>query len=560
MNTYQSSGLNENPPVPPIISDSRHNHWLKQLFVKNPFYLISAGLLLYGIYRLSVDPKVFASEVGQLFFNFGSFQIYELLLVVTAIILARKKIWYDASLLVCLENLFLFIPFILISQALLIQNQIAVIFSCSACALVLARCGGLKKFLTEWTTPTRLFLFGGVLLIMNVVLPLLFRILQERTTALTHDIYANEINKWLWIFAAPILLGLINLLPRPKTSGEIILHKGYFPLLLLAVWTAVTCAHLYCIGYIHELKWEYAFLAPLLWVGAWTFWNRLSDFDFLDSERDLKTRELLLIPTMIATLLAAFSQNWNLFFALNALNCFGYAIIFVRQQNFTALYLTVASAALMFAGLPVKLLTTFHLQLERDQCFGIALAVYILIYNLLSRNPKIGLVGGLTAGIFAAIRLHGDTAPWLAFQIGLIFLLAHSLRWEDAKHPSAKETRILVATLWVLHTIFWLYNQPTALMTTVSCATVLLSLYGVVRLLTGNWAAKIIPIAAILILLTGPVLKLQTLFQNAPAGILAVIGSFVLFGIGTLLAFSRNRLYNRGRFAHAKTQFNQGNP
>src|SRR5690348_3764289 len=82
--------------------------WLKLFLARNPFYIVSAGMLLYGIYRLSIDPKVFVTEIAQLFFNFGSLQVYEVLLVGTAVVLARRKIWYDSMLLVWLENLFLF--------------------------------------------------------------------------------------------------------------------------------------------------------------------------------------------------------------------------------------------------------------------------------------------------------------------------------------------------------------------------------------------------------------------------------------------------------------------
>src|SRR5687768_13028023 len=114
--TQNSDPINQNLPLNSLET-------LKWIFSRNPFYIFSAGLLLYAIYRLSIDPQMFATELGQLLFNFSSFQVYELLLVGTAIFLARRQIGYDSALLVSLETLFVFVPFILISQALLIEGN-----------------------------------------------------------------------------------------------------------------------------------------------------------------------------------------------------------------------------------------------------------------------------------------------------------------------------------------------------------------------------------------------------------------------------------------------------
>src|SRR5439155_3943772 len=99
--------------------------------------IISAVLLLLSMRKLSLDSRIFPEEVPQLLFNFSSFHIYEVLLAGTAIFLARRKIWYDSGLLVALENLFVFVPFILISQALQIQGPIALMLCLSGFALVL---------------------------------------------------------------------------------------------------------------------------------------------------------------------------------------------------------------------------------------------------------------------------------------------------------------------------------------------------------------------------------------------------------------------------------------
>ena len=66
--------------------------WLRRFLACNPFYLVSAALLLYGVYRVSVDPNFLSRETAQLAFNFSSLQLYEALLVITAIVLARRGV------------------------------------------------------------------------------------------------------------------------------------------------------------------------------------------------------------------------------------------------------------------------------------------------------------------------------------------------------------------------------------------------------------------------------------------------------------------------------------
>ena len=79
-------------------TDIRHSEhparpdWLRRFFACNPLYLASAGLLLYGINRLSSDPGLAGAESAQITFNFASLFLYEVLLVWTAILLAQRAI------------------------------------------------------------------------------------------------------------------------------------------------------------------------------------------------------------------------------------------------------------------------------------------------------------------------------------------------------------------------------------------------------------------------------------------------------------------------------------
>src|SRR5438105_4458686 len=110
--TQTGAAMNEplDPDIPdfpePLASDfptaeirpaeKKISYWLKRFLSCNPFYIFSAALLLYGLYRASIEPKVLTKETAHLIFNFSSLQCYELLLAGTAVILARPRLSCDS--------------------------------------------------------------------------------------------------------------------------------------------------------------------------------------------------------------------------------------------------------------------------------------------------------------------------------------------------------------------------------------------------------------------------------------------------------------------------------
>jgi len=167
------------PPVFTAPAGRPISYWLKRLFACNPFYLVSAALLLFGMYRVSVDPNFLRTETAQLIFNFASLQFYELLLVFTAIVLARRCIWYDATLLVALENLLVLVPFILVSQAALIEERVVLGLCLFAAALAAARSGAAQHWISVVTYSPRLLAGGLAALVLNSAWPILYRTFHE---------------------------------------------------------------------------------------------------------------------------------------------------------------------------------------------------------------------------------------------------------------------------------------------------------------------------------------------------------------------------------------------
>src|SRR6267378_4668882 len=101
--------------------------WVRLLLAGNPFYIASAALLLFGINRLSIDPRFLSGEQAKLLFNFSALEFYELILIGVVVFLAARRIFYDSTLLVVLESIVLFVPFILVTQAAMIGKGMALL-------------------------------------------------------------------------------------------------------------------------------------------------------------------------------------------------------------------------------------------------------------------------------------------------------------------------------------------------------------------------------------------------------------------------------------------------
>ena len=67
-----------------------------------------------------------------------------------------------------------------------------------------------------------------------------------------------------------------------------------------------------------------------------------------------------------------------------------------------------------------------------------------------------------------------------------------------------------------------------------------LSAAGVARWMTGCWGARLVPAGAAVSLGAAPAYYLFDQARSSPAGLIAVIGSFLLFGLGTVAALTRN--------------------
>ncbi len=535
------------PPIEParsfeLTAGSRQTllRWLKRLFACNPFYLVSAALLLYGMYRVSMETGFLRTEVAKLTFNFSSLQLYELLLVGVAIMLAGRAIWYDAKLLLVLENLLWLVPFILISQAALINLHTLWLLSLATAFVVTIRFGAVQCWIPAMRVPPRLRSCGLAVLVVNTALPICYRIFQETKYGVEPTWgAAYHMNQWSWFLLLPALCALLNLLPRARGEGGEAAGRGWWLLGTYVLWLLGTGVHLYCLGYVYDFKLTRVLLAPTLWALAWTFRRRLTD---IVTKPDRELQVVALFLPIVAALTAAGTGSNGIFFMLNFLNAFVFAATFIAdRRNRLALHLMLISLTVAVAGSPQAWTHPSAIEFSREKFVWLATLAYLVLGSALSRNPKLAFLGAFAAAL-AAGRLGEelqDAIPW-AFQTGLVFLVLHSLRWRDEEHNGAVSVRVLASVAWVIHSLVWVRSGAPFLQP-FSLGALVLVFWLAQGFVFKKWSPVIVPVAALLVATSGPIDQAVAGLRTLPAGVVIIAASFLLFAVGTLAALTRHR-------------------
>jgi hypothetical protein len=503
-------------------------HWARRLLVCNPFFLCSAALLLYGINRLSIDPNFLSDETQNLLFNFSALHLYEVLVVCTAILLCRRKAWYDSALLVVLENGLLLVPFILITQANLISRQFAWILTLVGAFAVAGRLIAVRRWYSEFNLPNRALLLGVVVLAANVVLPRIFRNIVE----LDYEGWRTP-NVIIWYGFLPLLAIGANVLPRPKRYGVLNPERSWLPLFIYGLWIVGTAVHAWCAAYICKIPFQIEWLGPVAWVTGWTIFNRLTDCVAAPS---ISLRRTILATTFAIPLLALMQPAQFVVIAgLNGLVYLALWKVGPESLRRTVGELALGCVPLMFAAVPLDWSAGWLPKLSREEHVLCAVVIYLILLALRSRRPEIGMLGALAV----AIGMGWLARSWTfhaAVQASLVFLLIHSLHWPKADYPNAHAFRWIAAVGWVLDAVVWT-REPTfgECIFVAAGALVALSAWVFVRRQSGK-REFLIPASAFLVLSSGPG---NWFYENSPAGLLAVAGSLLLFLAGAVLAWTR---------------------
>jgi hypothetical protein len=519
------TGIEPAPEPPP-----RRNpavRWLRWIIARNPLYPISAALLLYGINRLSTDPGFLPVEEANLLFNFSALQVYEIMLVGVALLLAVRRIHYDATLLAVIENGLVFVPFILVTQAVLIGRSMAGVLCGAAAALALVRFNFVRR--TRVLLPPRLLTLGTVVLLFNLVLPFVYRSRMEL-----------DATDWMlpgrfcWLVLLPLFVLLANAMEQPRIwSGEP--HRqSWLPLLMVGLWISATAIHLRCIDYISGLAFEAELLAPLLWASAWTACFRAADFS---PDPLPRARRALLIISAVAPFLD--TRLGYTYLALACLNVVFSALVFARTQERAAFQVLLCSLAVAVVGM-IKNVVLLRIDvLNRFEWLLVAAGAALAIHALMSRKPVLGLTAALAIGALSGFFLQQPFIH-LSIQYAAAFLLIHSLWWERPEEPGAVQLRAIAAMIWVCDSMLWTWSDSGAFRIVGAVSMMVLAACILSRWLRGYWEPRIVVIAACICLFAAPAHYLFGKVKTSPAGLVALIGSFLLFGLGTIAALTRS--------------------
>ncbi len=526
------------PPVTPPPFPLEENHvpwrdWARRLLVCNPFFLCSAALLLFALNRLSVDPEFLEREESKLLFNFTAIQLYQFLVVGTALVLARRRIWYDSALLVAVENGLAIVPFMLVSQAAMIDRSLGAVFVSIGTILTMLRVFAVRRGFPTFNLPGRLLLVGTVILAVNVALPLRLQAVVRATTVLDWEPY----NAVFWQYVLPVLVALVNLLNRPKRYGGLDPERHWLPIFLVALWLAATALHGWSCAYIGKQTVTTAMLAPLSWIMAWTLWNRLTDF--VETPAAQLQGAAFLLPLSSPWLAI---PNPALFAGLMAANAmvYGAAAFLNPARKSVALPAAYAASILCIAGLPMSLVTSVITISSRAEWIGLLVGGLVTVASLRKFVPLRAVLGGICVGIGAGRLVPGMDGN-LALQAAGLFVVLHSLLWIDTKTSSfdTHVARYAGLIVWGLAAITRDENAlPSPAVVQVCGALVLALAWWAVWRLRSRFFLIQIPVAAAII---GLWPAGAWIVQNGSSGILALIASLLLFASGCALAWTRSR-------------------
>lgn len=526
-NTPPSTPLSHEPSFDLAAVDWRY--WAKRLLVCNPFFLCSAALLLLGVNRLSLDPNFLPEEGANLLFNFSALQVYSFLVAGTAIVLARRKIWYDSALLVVVEHGLVLVPFMLISQGALILRGLGATLAGLAMVLAVWRVAAVKRWYPQFNLPRRAIALGGAFLLINAALPMIF----PRAVFYDTDDWAKW-NPYLWFVVLPGLVSGANLLPRPVRYGGLNPERHWLPLFIYGLWTIGTAAHFWCLAHIGNLPFQLVWIAPAALVGAWTMYARLEDCLVAPG---LNWRRAMLMLAFVAPLLAH-SNPW-LFESLVLVNAVGFALIFLRPgtARTTARELLVLCLPLTFFGMPREAGRILFPYFTRDSGLLLALALLMVLWGLRRFRPGFAVMGA--AGMTILVAFAWPRVPMHACaQVALLFLLTHSLAWRRVSRSSAA-LRLGASIAWLWNAASWVHDYPwrTDLGVTLS-ALLLIAAWLAVWRVSGERPSWIVPSFATAVVLCAPA---DYVLRYGSAGVIALAASLLLFAVGFTVAWTRHR-------------------
>ncbi|MCJ8331396.1 MAG: hypothetical protein HRT89_17055 [Lentisphaeria bacterium] len=504
---------------------------LKKIVICNPLYLVSALCILLGIYFVSIDENLLRSDLVQLLFNFSSLQIYETALILAAAFLFRKKILNDSQLLVLLDAIFIFIPFILLhgsshlGEPGSMERVYASIVICSlGIAFIAGRHYAAGKALRLKANTVTIF---TVFLLFNFCMPVIYASLNT-AEADSFDkrvtLYYNILN-----ICVPLLILLFVMhRQKPVKSDGVSEH---LPLTQALVWLTISLFHLFWIAYLYDIDHLIVNFIPMLWTASWVLIALRSRLN------PMLKKWVYLAPLSCAFFLLDIESRAVTQYAL-LLSSAGLGIlVYVNKRNWMIISSLLANSllfflAFLFPGNCLGLETEFS---QRDIIHVTLITASVAC--LFFRHPRLGLGGLICVCIVSLSRIpFSPDKGYYFLSIALIYLALHSMRWRLAFYKIRKF--LFLAIIVYLYFLSIVVDKHSLMYINVACLWLIT--LGVYFFNSRSVARK----TALITLCTVGLLPaefIQMLLNEKAYGPLAILFAFVFLAVGLCVSIRQSR-------------------
>lgn len=221
----------------------------------NPFYALSVSAMLLGCWLLSEALHLQAGRLGGLLLLMAVLQLYEALLVGLGTLLVRAgRAPRDGVTVLLLESLLLMDAPLLAAECVTANARFGTAIAVGLAALAVAKLGWVRRAVPDLLSPRAAALLGGQAAFVLAV-PVLAAHLASARAFGPLALYAF----WWASFALPAGQRLLRDETRARGSAAGRAHAAW-------TWAPAVLAllHLWAVGYIHDVEFHPAFLAPLL--------------------------------------------------------------------------------------------------------------------------------------------------------------------------------------------------------------------------------------------------------------------------------------------------------
>jgi hypothetical protein len=223
---------------------------------RNPFYGLSAVAMLGGCYMVDHALKLQPGHLGKLVTLIGVLQVYEaLLLALGTLLVAARRAPRDGVMVLMLETLFLVDGTLLATECVTADVAAGALVAATLVALAAAKLALVQRFVPD-ILPVRTAAILGA----QVAVVLGEPIAASRLALAGLLVPASVYGLWWVALALPLAQAQVREAIRARSEPV--------PSRALAAWTWLPAVsvllHVWAVGWIHDIPFRPAFLAPFL--------------------------------------------------------------------------------------------------------------------------------------------------------------------------------------------------------------------------------------------------------------------------------------------------------